>query len=50
MAMVVPNDNSSTQWTNFDLRVVKIDGSTESHARAKISRECVTHGYAGGHH
>ena len=50
MLKVVPKDNSSTQRTDFGLRAVKIDGRAGSHAGAKISPECMTHGYVNGHH
>ena len=50
MPIVVPKDKSRTQQTDFGLRVVKTDGNTESRAGAKMSHECMTHDYAGGHH
>ena len=44
-----PQDNSSTQRTDFDLKAVNMDGNTKSRARAKMSYVCM-HGYTGGHH
>ena len=48
--MVVPKDNSNTQWTYFGLRAVKTDVGAESRAGAIISPECMTHSYAGKDH
>ena len=45
-----PQDNSSTQGTDFGLRAVKIDGRTESRAREKMSHECMAHSYVGEYH
>ena len=45
-----PQDNSSTQQIDFGLRAIKIDDSFKSRAGAKMSLECMTHGYASGYH
>ena len=45
-----PQDNSNTQRIDFSLRIIKINSNAKSHAGAKMSPECMTHGYAGGHH
>ena len=50
MPMVVPKDNSSTQWMDFSLRALNTEGSAGSLAGAKISPEYMMHGYAAGHH
>ena len=43
-------DNSSTQRTDFGLRAVKTYDNAKSRAGEKISLECLTRGYTGGHH
>ena len=45
-----PQDNSSTQWINFGLRAMKIDGNIETRAGAKMNPKCMMHGYTGGCH
>ena len=42
--------NSSTQQTDFGLRVLKTDENFESHVEVKTSLKGMTHGYTGEHH
>ena len=44
-----PQDNSSTQQIEFDLRGVKIEDNAESHTGEKISSKCMTHDYTSEH-
>ena len=45
-----PQDNSSTKWTLFGLKAMKMDDSIESRAGVKMSPKCMTQGYTDRHH
>ena len=45
-----PQDNSSTQLTDFGVKAVQTDDNVESRAGVKISPKCMTHNYTNGHH
>ena len=48
--MVVPKTTPSTQQIDFGQMVMKTDRNNKSYVGVKMSLECMTHGYTGGHH